>query len=34
MTSYHNVMNNLNANKWAYNEDLGIWTNKNGYNIE
>ena len=34
MTSYHTIINNLNANKWAYNEDLGIWTNKNGYNIE
>ena len=33
MTSYHTIANNLRSNEWTYNKELGVWTNKHGYNV-
>jgi hypothetical protein len=34
MTSVHIINNNLRSNEWEYDTELGIWTNKYGYNVK
>ena len=34
MTSIHAINNNIRANEWKYDKNLGVWTNKHGYKMK